>query len=111
MQRIVRGSPGTITAAFTIDDQVVDLDATPSLAVTRADGSAVSTGSVAQFPDGTYAATVLPQDQLGKLYAEWTGTSEGGPLMTVQTTAEVVGSEYFSIAELRNSDPVLTNTT
>ena len=110
MIRIVRGSPATLTAVFYVDDAPADLDAVPTVTVTRVDGSQVATGAATRTGLGTYIYTLPAQSQLAVLTADWSGVLNGGAVST-ETYAEVVGAEYFSIAELRAFDSVLSNTT
>jgi hypothetical protein len=110
MIRIVRGSPATLSVGFLVDEEPTDLDQVPTVAVTRPDGSQVTTGAVARSGVGVYTSSLSPQTELGTLTASWSGQL-GGDTVSQDTFAEVVGSEYFSIPELRSFDSVLTNTT
>lgn len=110
MIRIVRGSPATLSAVFYVDETPTDLDAPPTVVVTRQDGSQAATGTATRTDVGTYTFALPGQDSLALLTATWSGSISGSEVST-QTYAEVVGMEYFSIAELRNFDSVLTNTT
>jgi hypothetical protein len=110
MIRIVRGSPATLSATFYVDETGTALDDVPTVTVTRVGGSQVATGAATSAGGGTYTYTLPPQADLAVLSASWTGERDG-QAVSVDTYAEVVGSEYFSISELRNSDSVLQNTT
>lgn len=109
MIRIVRGSPATLSATFYVDETGTELDDVPDVTVTRVGGSQVATGTATAAGGGTYTYTLPPQTALAVLSASWTGERDG-QAVSVDTFAEVVGSEYFSISELRNSDSVLQNT-
>lgn len=109
MNRIVRGSPGTLMLTFTVDDAPTDLDTPPDVSVTRADGSVASTGTSTRTALGTYAYTLPAQSQLSILTVDWSGAVDSADV-TATTYAEVVGNEYFSVADLRNFDAVLMNT-
>lgn len=110
MIRIVRGAPATLSAVFYDDDMATDLDEVPTVTVTRADGSQVATGAATQTGEGTYAYALAAQPELATLTAVWSGERDGQDV-SVTTYAEVVGTEYFAIAELRLFDNVLSNTT
>lgn len=110
MIRIVRGSPATLSAPFYVNDTATDLDAVPTVLVTRQDGSQVATGAATRVGVGQYTYALPAQTDLAVLTAVWSGLISSQPI-SVTTYVEVVGAEYFSIAELRNSDSVLTNTT
>lgn len=110
MIRIVRGSPATLSATFYADEALTDLDDVPTVTVTRVDGSEIDSVAATRTGVGTYTYALAPQADLSVLTAVWAGALDGNPA-SVTTYAEVVGAEYFSIAELRAFDSVLSNTT
>lgn len=110
MIRIVRGSPATLSATFYVDEVGAALDEEPTVTVTRVGGSQVATGTATEVGGGTYTYALPPQADLAVLSVVWTGERDD-QAVSVETYAEVVGAEYFSIPELRNSDSVLLNTT
>jgi hypothetical protein len=111
MNRIVRGSPGTVTLAYEVDDAPKDMDAPPAVTVTRANGTQLATGTATRTGVGAYTYTIAAQSELSALTVEWVGLLDGWMTVSATTYAEIVGAEYFSIGELRNSDSVLLNTT
>ncbi len=111
MRRIVRGSPGMLTATFYLDDAPVDLDADPLVSIRQPDGDPVVIDApTVRTDDGTYAYELVAQSGVMALSCEWTGLRGGMPVQT-WTYAEIVGAEYFSLAELRKFDSVLQSTT
>lgn len=110
MNRIVRGSPGTLSMVYTVNDVPTDLDAPPTLSVTRIDGSVAASGTSNRTDLGSYAYTLPPESQLSPLTVTWSGLLST-VAVSVETYAEIVGGEYFSIQELRDYDAVLQNTT
>lgn len=110
MIRIVRGSPATLSATFYVDEAGTPLDEVPTVTVSHVGGSQVATGAATSAGGGTYTYALPPQTDLAVLSASWSGERDG-QTVSVETYAEVVGSEYFSISELRNFDTVLLNTT
>jgi hypothetical protein len=110
MQRITRGTPGTLSLAFTVDDVPADMDAPPTVTVTAANGAQIASGAATRTGVGAYTYPLAGQAQLSTLSVAWAGLVSGNAA-SVTTYAEIVGAEYFSIAELRDTDSVLLNTT
>lgn len=111
MIRIVRGSPATLSATFYADDQPADiLDDAPIVTVTGPTGAQTASGTGTWASVGTYTFALPPVSELGSQTAVWSGQHNGAAVSTT-TYAEIVGAEYFSIAELRAFDSVLSNTT
>lgn len=110
MNRIVRGSPAALSLAFTVDEVPTDLDAPPAVVVTRVDGTQAAAGASTRTGLGEYTYTLPAQSQLSSLTAVWSGLLSGLSV-SAETYAEVVGGQFFSVAELRNFDSVLMNTT
>ena len=110
-QRILRGSPVTLSVTFTGDETPIDPDGNAvTVTVKNLAGGTIASGSATRTGAGTYTFNLAAQSALNVLTIEWVGTFSGSPA-TVTTSAEVVGGTYFTLYELRNYDPVLTNTT
>lgn len=110
MIRIVCGSPATLSATFYVNDVPTDATGTVTVTVTTASGSTLVTGSATSLGAGVYTFPLVPQALPATLAATWSGVRAGSPV-TVVTYADVVGSNFFVLSELRNFDQVLTNTT
>jgi hypothetical protein len=116
--RIQRTSASQLTRTFFLDESPTDSSTTPTVAVTRLDGTAVTSGSATHpGPPGQYQFT-LPGGptspasatwQLDTLLVAWTGTL-GGALVTLTDTVEVVGGFLFGVPELRVVHKTLSNT-
>jgi hypothetical protein len=110
MNRIVRGSPGTLALTFTVDEVPTDMDAPPTVTVTAVDGSQMAVGGSTRTGVGAYTYLLPAQAQLSPLTVVWSGLLSG-QAVSATTYAEIVGAEYFSVMELRYFDNVLLNTT
>ena len=97
-QLIAVDTPATISATFYAAgaDTGAD-DGTVTVAVMRADGSAVTgVGAVTSAGDGVYTVTLPAQADLDVLTATWTGATT-----KVRTTHEIVGRQLVELAEIR----------
>lgn len=116
--RVVRTAAATLTRTLYVDEAPTDAAGTVTVAVTRLDGTAVSSGNATHGATGVYSY-VLPGGpagpasatwQLDTLIVSWTGTV-GGAVVTLTDEVEVVGGFMFGLAEARAADPSLANTT
>lgn len=104
--RIVQGSGALLKATFEDADGVPsDLDAVPTVVVTDAAGAVVASGNAVDAGAGVYTFALGAQADLGILEATWTGLRATVP-QVVRTGAEVAGSTYFTLAELRAQDAI-----
>jgi hypothetical protein len=86
---------------------------TVTVDVVRADGSTVATAlatTASGAPDWTYEAT-LTATQVGSSPDQLTATWKTGSTVLGVTTVDVAGGIYWTIAEARASDPILTDRT
>lgn len=110
-QRIRRGTPATVSVLFTGDETPIDPDGPAiDVTVTGANGTEVASGAATRAGTGAYTFNLPAQSSLNVLSIDWAGEFDGTPT-TITTYADVVGGEYFTIAELRDFDSVLSNTT
>lgn len=108
--KALKGNPKTVSTTF-YDDTEAALTATGSVTVnvTNYAGAEVATGA-ATATGTTYTYTLPAQTELDALTVTFTGVF-GGATRTQAVPVDVVGGFYFSLAELRAYDEVLTNTT
>lgn len=88
----------------------VDPDATPTVTITRQDGTALVEDEDATDLAGTgawgYTLTPTHTAQLDLLTATWKGELGGGAEQTWTTYHQVVGSHLFTLPQLRQLDPL-----
>jgi len=107
--RVLRTAAVALTHTFYVDETPTDASTGVTVAVTRLDGTGVSSGAATHPGTGQYAYTVPGQANVDMLVVEWTATSIGGAVVTATDYVEVVGGYLFGLAEARASDPTLTN--
>jgi hypothetical protein len=104
--RILRGAIEPIEATIIVDGKETDAQSTPTVTITRADGTAIATGAATTKPSGTtglYRYTPVAGDvaDVDVLTAVWTVTMTGPVVHTLRTRHEIVGGYYVDLAELR----------
>lgn len=106
---ILRSSPATLELQVYNNGTLTDLDANPTLVVTDANGTTVSSGAVTKpgAPNnvGVYRSVLPGQANLSLLGAAWTGLLAGAAV-TFHQSYEVVGNLLFTEAEAR-SEPIV----
>lgn len=111
IDRITRGTSAVLSVTFYGDEQPTNADNDVIVDVERANGTQVVVSEVAtSVGNGTYEFVLPPEPEVTILTASWSGYFSGAST-TIETYAEVVGGEFFTLRELRGSDSVLTNTT
>lgn len=111
MERVLRNTAATVTVTFYNGSVAVDADTDPTVVVKRADGTTLlSTTATNEIGAGVYSLVIPPQATLNVLTLTWTGLFTGTPI-SIETTVEIVGGFYFTIAELRAQDKNFENTT
>jgi hypothetical protein len=117
--RVQRTAAATLTRTFYLDETPTDCSGAVSVAVTRLDGSSVTSGAASHTGgtgSGQYTYT-LPGGptspasatwQLDTLKVAWTG-GIGGATVTLTDTVEVVGGFYFGLAEARDVEPTIAD--
>lgn len=112
MERVLRGTPATLTAYFYNMETLVDPDDNDvTVTATRADGTDLflTPQAATRVTAGVYAWTLPAQSNLNLFTVRWEGVIDAEPV-SVTTYAEVVGGQYFTLPELRASDSALSNT-
>jgi hypothetical protein len=111
MDRVLRNTAATITVTFYNGSSPAEADGAVTVTAIKADGTTLFTTSATNDPAvGVYSVVIPPQAVLTILTLTWAGTFTGTPI-TIESTVEIVGGFYFSIAELRAYDKALENTT
>jgi hypothetical protein len=109
--QLVRSTPATLEIKVYRGDTAVDLDANPTVAVVDAQGTAVTSGTVAKTAGatGAYTATVAAPAYLTTLTATWSGLASSAAV-TITQAYEVVGGYLFTLADLRAYKSGLSST-
>jgi hypothetical protein len=106
LERIVVGRSSTRTKTFAFTPT-----GTPSVAVTRSDGTAVTVGSVTgSATDWTYTIPATSNTLVDTYTETWTATS-GGLLQEFVDYIEVTGGYLFDLSEFRALGTAYANTT
>lgn len=107
---ILKNTQGTLEMIFSAGDVT---SGNVAVTVTGADGSTVSSGNAAHQGSGgsgDYTYTLPPQSELNSLTVTWSGT--WGVAQSLQSFAEIVGQNLFTLADLRAfGDRGVSNTT
>lgn len=109
--RILRTAQATLSKAFYLDEQVSASTGPVSVVVSRLDGTVVQSGTAASNPDGGYDFVFAGRDVLDELVATWSATIGGDPIVLDQDHIEIVGGFFFTLAQGRAVDRVLSDTT
>ncbi len=109
LDRIRRGSPAVLSVTFYGDDVPTSADGIVTYEVKNQNGTSVASGNASNASTGTYQFTLPAQANLAQLTVTWAGQFSG-QAASVQTAVEIVAGDYFTVAELRNFDSVLTST-
>lgn len=110
--RVLRTARVTLTRVFYVDELPTAATGNVQVAVTRLDGTAVQSGNASVGGDGvTYSFQFNGSDVLDSLLVSWSATVAGDAVVLDQDTIDVCGGFYFGLAEARDADPVLKNTT
>lgn len=115
MKRILKNNSYTLySPIFTSGDEETptDCSSTPTCTVTREDGTALTAASVTKVDTGLYTAAITTNhtSRVDWLQISWSGTNSTAT-QTFTQELSVVGSHYFTIPELRNMYPELSDTT
>lgn len=110
--RVLRTAKVTLSRKFYVDEAPTAATGGVTVTITRLDGTAVQSGSATLGGDGvTYSFTFDGRDVLDVLLVAWSATIAGDAVVLDQDVIDVVGGFYFGLAEARDIDAVLTNTT
>lgn len=75
-------------------------DGTVTVTITKADGTALTSGSAVHGTGGVYTFDLAPQGELDIFTAVWSGVW-GGVAESITTQVEIVGGVLFALADLR----------
>lgn len=108
--RAVRGRAATLTHVFlTGEDTPTDAAGSVTVTVTDPSGATVASGTATHGDVGTYTFVLGPQPALTVLTVAWAATV-GGFAVTELDACEVAGGVFFTIPQIRASDPELADT-
>ncbi|MBC6458420.1 Ig-like domain-containing protein [Actinomadura sp. HBU206391] len=108
--RVLRTSAATLAHTFEVGEEPTDSTTPVTVAVTDANGTAVTSGTAvsAGVDSGRYTFPLPGQALLGQLTVAWSATIAGAAV--VQTDeVEIVGGFFFSLAQGRGSDSSLSD--
>lgn len=109
VDRLLRGTPSTVTMTFYNGSAAVNLDSPPTVTVYKADGTILTTGPATGPSSNVYSYTIPAQTNLNSFSMTWAGLLSSQPISST-SYAEVVGGYLFTIAELRNYDSSISST-
>lgn len=112
LTRVQRNAAATLTHTFYVGEVPTDPTGTPTCSIVDANGISVATPTVTVTGSGTgqVTATLSPQTQVAWLTVTWSATV-GGVAVLRYDQVEIVGGFLFGLAEGRNSDDTLKDTT
>ncbi|MGH3371801.1 MAG: hypothetical protein ACRDPR_17555 [Nocardioidaceae bacterium] len=108
--RVLKTSAATLAHTFEVGETPTDSTTTVAVAVTDANGTAVTSGNAtsAGVNTGTYTFPLPGQANLSLLSVAWSATIAGSAV--VQTdVVEVVGAFFFTLTQGRDSDSSLSD--
>ena len=108
--RVARTRAATLRHVFEVDETPTDSTTTVTVAVTDANGTSVAADDAVSAGAGTYTFALPAQANLAALTAAWSATIDGAAVVETDEV-EIVGGFLFTLAEGRNSDDVLKDTT
>lgn len=109
LTRIAKNSAGTLAVTFLVDETPTNATGSVTYAAVDAAGTSVASGTATQGATGVYSFVLAAQSSLKVLTITWSGTI-AGTATSVVTYAEIVGDHFFSLAEARNADDTLADT-
>jgi len=101
--RINQGSGTLLYGYFYVDGVLTSAAGAVTVAVTREDGTAVTSGTATSVAVGTYSFSLAVQTDCDVLTVAWTG-NVAGLTTTIRTRVEVVGGRYCTLSEVRAQD-------
>lgn len=109
MERILRNTSAIISQTFYNGETAVEADSPVTVVAKKADGTTLFSVTATNDPGvGIYTVVIPPQANLNILTLTWTGTFSS-TVVSLESTVEIVGGFYFSIAELRGFDSIFSN--
>lgn len=98
--RVLQTAKVTLTREVRVDEALTDATNPLTVAVTRLDGTAVTSGTSTRASLGTYTFALPGQDDLDLLQAAWTG-EVAGDTVTFTDLVEIVGGFVFQTSTAR----------
>lgn len=106
-QRIYRGVAASLSArSRSQDGEPVAFSGAPTVSVTAADGTLITSGTATGTDPATFALSAAQTADLDVLTVTWT---DGSTVIT--TVVEIVGAVYFTVADARAFGKPLDNST
>jgi hypothetical protein len=107
--RVIRTAAATLTRSLFVDETPTDATGSVLVAVTRLDGTVVTSGTATHpGPTGVYTFILPGQALVDHLDVTWTATL-GGATVALTDRVEIVGGFMFGLAEARASDSSLSD--
>lgn len=111
MDSILTNTAATLSHTFYGDETATAADGAVTVTVTNAIGVALLTAAATTTPStGVYRRALVAVTAPDRLTIAWTGTFSGG-VVTQTDYLEVVGGNYFALAELRTLESQVQSTT
>jgi hypothetical protein len=110
LRRVATTAVATLTHTFYVDEEPTASTAPVTVAITDANGDAVTSGTATAGTDtGQYTFTLPPQPAVAQLSVAWSATIAGAAVVETDPV-EIVGGYFFSIPGARASDSSLADT-
>jgi hypothetical protein len=114
LTRVAKTAAATLTHTFyayagTASEAATDSSTTVTVAVTDANGAAVTSGNATHGATGVYTFALPAQAQLAELTVAWSATIAGAAVVETDTV-EIVGGFFFNLTDGRASDSSLSDT-
>lgn len=110
LTRVQRTTAATPDHTFMVGETGTDSTTQVTVAITDANGAAVTSGNATSAGQGRYTFPLPAQAQLSELTVAWSGTIAGAAVVETDVV-EIVGGFLFTLAQGRASDPSLGSTT
>jgi hypothetical protein len=110
-KQVKRNTGALVEVTFSGDETPLDADGAVTYAITKADGTSLTTGTathVGSAGSGRYNLTLPPQADLNLLTATFTGTF-GGIVQSQSVAIEIVGGFYVALSDIRAAANVTDN--
>lgn len=109
--RVLVNSASSVSLTFYGDESAVTADSAVTVTVTDAAGNTFQTATADHdSSDNSYSFTLNASPKLARFSVLWAGTFSG-LAQSMTTYVDVVGGRIFGLAELRASDPDISNST
>lgn len=106
MLRVLRTAAATLDHTFYVGETGTVSSTTVAVAITDANGTAVTSGNATSAGAGRYTFPLPPQAALALLTVAWSATIAGAAVVETDEV-EIVGGRFFTLPEARSSDSSL----